>query len=313
MNNISNINSNFFVSSFKDNENFYVDDYLLNYIANRELAYQNLSSNEISVVKELLKEEINNAKNRKVGEHRKGLWSDVWHDVLKKFEDSLFDINSLNPDFISKTKYLRFNGKYIKPVNKNFEMNFYEIIRYIISKMYFDNYENIYEFGCGSCFNLASFANTFPNKNFYGSDWTSSSKKIIDLLRAKHNLNINGFILDFFKPNKNQSIKSNSLFLTMCAFEQIGDNFDRILEFFLSHKPGLVVQLEPINEFYDRTNVFDNDALNYHANRNYLTNYFSRLVHLEKQNLIDILYKKRIGFGSFYQESYSLIVWRPKK
>jgi len=312
MDNFSKINSNFFVSTFKNNVNFSADNDLLNFIDNKELIYLSLNSVEENNIKELLEKEINNAKNRKVGEHRKDLWSDVWNDVLKKFEDSLFDIKALNPDFISKTNYLRFNGKYIKPVNKNFEMNFYEIIRYIISKTYFANYENIYEFGCGSCFNLASFANNFPNKNFFGSDWAPSSKKIIDLLRAKHNLNIRGFILDFFNPNKNQSIKSNSLFLTMCSFEQIGNKFDQILDFFISHKPGLVVQLEPINEFYDLKNPFDRYAFNYHTNRNYLTNYFSRLVDLEKQNIIDILYKSRIGFGSFYQESYSLIVWQPK-
>jgi len=95
------------------------------------------------------------------------------------------------------------------------------------------------------------------------------------------------------------------------ALEQLGENWRPFLNLLLREKPSLVVHVEPIEEFYDITNLFDMTALIYHRKRNYLRNFFSHLQQLEQEKKIIIHTQQRMYFGSEEHEAYTIIVWEP--
>jgi hypothetical protein len=53
------------------------------------------------------------------------------------------------------------------------------------------------------------------------------------------------------------------------------------------------------------------DAVNYHNKRNYLSGFLKKLQDYEKAGDIEIIQSHRSGFGSTFQEAYSIVVWRP--
>ena len=53
----------------------------------------------------------------------------------------------------------------------------------------------------------------------------------------------------------------------------------------------------------------DRLTLEYLNQRNYLKNFYTYLLYLEKKNVIKIINKRRV-FGSQYHEGYSLLVYK---
>ena len=72
------------------------------------------------------------------------------------------------------------------------------------------------------------------------------------------------------------------------------------------------MHLEPIEELLPDTEPLANISRQYFKKRNYLSGYLSQLMELEKSQSIEIFSAERSGFGSFFIEGYSVIIWRPK-
>jgi hypothetical protein len=149
------------------------------------------------------------------------------------------------------------------------------------------------------------------NLNLYGTDWAKSSQKIINQINKSLNLNINPINLDFFNPDYGIDVPSDSVFYTVASFEQIGENFEKIVNFIINKKPELCIHMEPIDELLDGNNLVDFLSIKYFRKRNYLKGYLPYLESLEKQNKIKIIKKQRIFSGSHFIEGHSLIVWKP--
>ena len=111
--------------------------------------------------------------------------------------------------------------------------------------------------------------------------------------------------------NENINITNFTAVVTLHAMEQLGDNFGPFLDMLISNRPAVCIHLEPIIEFYDTTLEFDLYAVNYHNKRNYLSGFLNKLHNYEKVGDIEIIQSHRSGFGSTFQEAYSIIVWRP--
>ena len=97
----------------------------------------------------------------------------------------------------------------------------------------------------------------------------------------------------------------------MCALEQVGPRHDRFVEFLLQKKPGICVNMEPLLELYDETNLVDYLAARYHRKRGYLEGFLTALRTLADKGHIEILDVRRFFFGSLYHEGYSYVAWRP--
>ncbi|MCK4793635.1 MAG: hypothetical protein KAV87_58440, partial [Desulfobacteraceae bacterium] len=86
---------------------------------------------------------------------RRDIWQKGWRENLQDFVESGYDLNKLIPKFIRPNQAVRFNRNYIMPLNPNFELDYYSIFRLWLFTKYLKEFKNIYEFGCGTGFNLA--------------------------------------------------------------------------------------------------------------------------------------------------------------
>jgi hypothetical protein len=243
------------------------------------------------------------------GKNRKDDWEKGWQENLDAFIASKCDLSALAPKYISKYPVSRLFQSYVKPYDKMFELNFYTIFRHYIFNTYLAPYRTIFEFGCGSGYNLAIMHQLFPDKNIVGLDWAESSVKIANALGSCLNATISGKHFDYFKPDYQLDIPSDSLLITLNSLEQLGSNYEGFLNFILEKKPALCVNAEPFLEMYDENNLIDYLALRYHKTRNYLNGYCDALLQLEAEGRIRIIKKQRVPIGNLFHEGYSFIVW----
>jgi SAM-dependent methyltransferase len=173
--------------------------------------------------------------------------------------------------------------------------------------------EEVYEFGCGSGYNLVALAQRYPQIQLTGLDWVESAVELVNRVGRAHDLRLQGRRFDFFNPDSSISFGPRSVAVTMAALEQVGSGYGKFLEFLLQKRPSLVVNLEPLYELYDPTNLVDYLAMRYHKTRGYLDGYLSCLRKLEAEKRIEIIHTHRPCFGSLFHEGYSLVVWRPLK
>jgi len=245
----------------------------------------------------------------RVGEHRVGIWADTWSEVKERFEASNFSIDELIPKFVGATDYLRLGSKYVQPKDAHFEISFFYVLRDWLFKTYLSSYAKVVELGSGSGFNVIELSRCFPEIQVVGADWSQSAVDILKLYACKTNAKVDGYRFDFFHPSDLLEISQDTAIMTFCAFEQIGEKFDSILQFILDRRPSRVVQVEPVIEFYNPSDPFDLIAMRYHKSRGYLEGYYSALLRLEADGKIRILHAKRTGFGSLFNECYSVLVW----
>jgi len=247
------------------------------------------------------------------GKHRRNDWEKGWSENLGNFIEKSYDLNELKPRYLRPKQPIRLNQDYVIPYDDEFELNFYKVFRCWLYNKYLNEAEQIYEFGCGTGYNLVIIAELFPEKRLYGLDWAESSVKLVTEIAKSHGYNMSGILFDMFNPDENLPIPDNSIFLTMNSLEQLGDKHEKLIQFFIKKNPSLCINSEPFLELYDDNNLIDYLAIKYHKKRNYLKNYITRLKQLESENKIKIMNIHRIPFGSLYHEGYSLLLWKPIK
>lgn len=244
---------------------------------------------------------------------RVGVWQGGWGRNLRDFVNSGYDLNKLVPKFIRSNQAIRLNQDYIIPANPNFELDYYSVFRLWLFKKYLKDYKSIYEFGCGSGFNLVAMAQLYPEKNLHGLDFVPSSVNLVKKIGETYNWKMTGYLFDMLCPDKSFKIDNNSAIFTVGVVEQLAGNFEPFLQFVLKCSPMLCLHVEPTIELYDENNLVDYLAMKFHRKRGYTEGYLSRLKEMEAQKKIEILKVKRLFWGSLYMEGYSLIIWKPKK
>lgn len=276
-----------------------------------DFTYQKVSHEERDrVILDILKK-LDSNQFSKVGQERKEIWSNAWSEYLNAFIESNYSLEALNPKFMKPNQVVRLNSEFVKPQNPNFEIDFFSVFRVWLFKKYLAQINAVYEFGCGSVFNLVALAKLYPEKRLYGLDWAVPSVQLVDKIAETQGFKMKGYRFDFFAPDRSLEIEKNSAFLTMCALEQIGGKYQEFLDFVLEKSPKLCINMEPICELYNEENLIDHLAIKFHKQREYLDGYLSYLRKLESENKLIIRQVKRLNFGSLYHEGYSLIVWEP--
>ncbi len=241
-------------------------------------------------------------------------WKDGWYEILRGFIASNYNIKKLMPQYDTKPgRIIRINKDYVSPKDPMFEMKWLKIFRIWIFRKYLKNFDNIYEFGCGTGQNLVVLADLFPQKNLFGFEWVKAPVDIIGLLAEKHGYNIKGGLFDIFSPDESLNFSENSAVLTRAALEQIGPDYNKFLNFLIKKSPSLCINIEPTIELYDENNLVDYLAMKFQKKRNYLDGYLNRLYELRDQGKIEIIKVKRVAFGSLFLDPYSYIVWRPSR
>jgi len=244
------------------------------------------------------------------GPSRKLDWESGWKENLEDFNSSNYDPQKLIPKFVKRNTHCRFDGQYIFPENPDFETAFVTVLRVFLFKKYFSQFRYIYEFGCGTGHNLFQLSTLFPEKHLVGLDWAEASCEIIQQMAREHRLNLSSVLFDMFEPDYDVAIEPGCGVFTIGTLEQLGKKFDHFLDFLVSKKIGLCVNVETCYELYDQNSIFDYVAIKYLEKRNYLKGYLERLRDFEEKGQI-IIIEARKTFGSFFHDGYSYIVWKP--
>jgi hypothetical protein len=282
-----------------------IDDFNLEY---QELDQQERDKIILNIINHL------NTKLEFAGKHRLEQWEKGWYEnfeLLKKGNS----VNDLVPKYFGKSNIARWKGDFIKSDIKNFDYKQLLILMDAYLHEYVGNkYDNLFEFGCGPAYHLLRFGNFNKNVNLIGLDWTKASQNIIEEINnLEINTKIKGYNFDFFNPDYNLDIPKNSAVFTCSALEQIGENYKAFVDFLLTKKPDLCINLEPCSELLDENSLVDKLCILYSEKRNYLKGYLSYLEKLEQEGKIEIILKKRLFGGGLYLEGYPIIIWKVKK
>lgn len=246
-----------------------------------------------------------------VGAHRHDIWSMAWADVARRYDDSKGDLSALEPGFIGGTQHIRLLGDYALPVVPGFEFNYFRVLRRWLFGKYLAPHRDVYEFGCGSGFNLVALALAAPDKRLTGLDWAEPAVDLIHRVAEANSLPLTGRRFDFFAPDGDLVLEPGAAVTTFCALEQTGERCTIFLDWLLERRPALVVSMEPVLDFYDPDSLFDDLAIRYHTGRKYLNGYLPWLHAQAAAGRVELLKARRLGMGSLYHEGYSLLIWRP--
>ena len=243
---------------------------------------------------------------------RQAVWQKGWEENLSEFVQSGHDLSTLTPKFIRAGLPIRLNGSYVRPTSATFELDFVRVFRIWLFKKYFWDVPAVYEFGCGTGFNLAAMAQIFPEKRYVGLDFVRSATDLVDAIGKRYGWRMEGRSFDFRNPDYSLSLEDGGAVLTFGALEQVAGQFDEFLGYLLKQPIRLCVNVEPTIELYDDKSLFDYLAIRFHEKRGYSRNYLNRLRELEEQGKVTIEKVKRLNFGSLLMEGYTYMVWRPR-
>lgn len=238
-------------------------------------------------------------------------WNKGWEENLNDFRKNRTK-DSILPKFIKSNSIIRLFGKFVEPSNPFFERDYSKLIQiYIHNNLISKEIENVYEFGCGSGFNLLNLSNSRKNLNLFGTDFVNNSVTLIKELANHYNLKLESELFDMTKPNYNYEIKEKSCVFTHGSIEQLAGKFSNFIDYLIQKKPENCFHLEPVIEFYDEKVLFDNLLIKFYKKRGYSEGLVPYLKKLENEGKIEITLLHKMNFGSLFMEGYNLIVWKP--
>jgi SAM-dependent methyltransferase len=244
------------------------------------------------------------------GPERLPQWEEGWKENLEEFSKSNFDFNRLKPKYY-RHRYLRYRRNYIKPASIEFENSYYTVVRQMLFSKYLSEAPCIIDFGCGTGTSLLILSDLFPEKELIGCDWASSSQSIVAMIAQKTGRKMTAANFDMFSPRRDVLFPPGSAAITMASMEQLNTKYENFLNYLMAHKPSICLHLEPLIELYDKDDLFDHLAFQYHRKRGYLNGFLTSLRNLETEGKISILDVRRLFFGSMFHEGYSIVIWRP--
>lgn len=243
------------------------------------------------------------------GTHRIGKWINGWQETLDEFRASGHAISALVPKFVHADVPYRLEGEYILPLSPRF---YFDYMRVLVSWLFLTHFaplHSVCEFGCGTGLNLVFAAQARPDCHLIGTDWVEPSRQLLDDIREQLGLDVQGRVFDLFHPDHEFSLPKGCGVLTIGSLEQVGYDFSPFLDYLRLQRPPICVNLEPINELLDETNLFDWVAIRYAQKRNYLSGFLTRLREMQAVGEIEILQEQRT-FGSIFNDGHNLVVWR---
>ncbi len=248
------------------------------------------------------------------GSHRAQEWQQGWQENLDAYRRQ-GAAESLVPRYFGKPEnrdVARLMGRFVRSAEPGFIIALCELQRTWMMLRFLRGHESVYEFGCGTGWNLLRLAELDPGvKRLVGLDWAESAVNLVNAIGADKGLPLTAKRFDFFHPDDTLEVPPGSAMFTLTALEQVGDGFQPFLDFALSKRFALCVHVEPVIEFYEEDSLFDYLGMRYHTRRNYLGRMLTALRQMEARGLVEIVYAQRIAMGNVFSENVSTIVWRP--
>ncbi len=234
-------------------------------------------------------------------------WEMGWGENFRALLETR-DLSALIPRYLTKNKIFRIMGSYYSSPNPLFELDFARIIVFHFIKKYMSNINTIIDLGSGSCHYTWWLAEKMKLKSFLALDWSKQSNKIANTI-GDMGLSVSGRNFDMYNPMPMEETNKPRALLTIGSLEQLGLDFEPILNWIQASKFQVVLNIEPIYEFYDRNELFDFLPSEYILRRNWLRGFLPRLRALQVEKKVEILEERRI-FGSLHHETYNILAWR---
>lgn len=265
---------------------------------------------EISEYRDLVESRISAPVNQRTSAETLAAFEKGWGENFHQMLEKGISAEVLKPGYFRGSKFLRYSGEILVSDNLQLEFELFGIARQVLFERYLSGFDCIWELGSGSGQNLLMLAELFPSASLQGCDWTRASKQIADYLGQQLHRSIFGSVFDMMSCVQAPVIPEHAALVTIHAFEQLGQDYHSVLEYILRCRPALVMQYEPVLEFYNPENTLDALALRYCRKRHYLEGYYSKLLQLAEQGKLEILAAFRPGLGGVLHES-SVLVWKP--
>jgi hypothetical protein len=245
------------------------------------------------------------------GDDRINIWENGWSENLEEYKET-GDLLSIAPKYLGKHKIQRLNGKFIIPESENFEIHLVSIFQLIIFDKYLKEYSNIYEFGAGTGHNLLRVRSINKNANLYSMEWTKAGVDLINYVAKDLNDDkLFGILFDNTKPNYDIKLGLNSAVYTFAALEQLGDRTDKIIDYWLTNKPAIIINIEPMREVLDNNELLQYLSSQYCKKRGYIKSYTQKLKSLENKGLVKVHEIIKPNMGGLFIDNYSIVIWSP--
>jgi hypothetical protein len=207
-----------------------------------------LSAEESEQVAAGISERIESGALSPVGPHRHDVWEKGWEENLEAFAGNGFALESLVPRFIRTGPIVRLNQAFVRRDNPLFELLFHDVVRRWLFLTYMKDVDTVYEFGCGSAYNLVAISELSPDVDLVGLDWAESAVSLANMIGRERGIRLRGRRFDLFDPDASMDLGSSSAVLTISALEQTGPRYEAFLQYLLDRRPRVLVQLEPMLE-----------------------------------------------------------------
>ena len=242
-------------------------------------------------------------------DENRAAWQRGWQQNLDEARAAGFAPHTLRPKYFRGHHILRWQGDVLVCENPQIEYDLFVLARRLLFGTYLEGLETIYEVGCGSSNNLWLLSELFPKARIVGLDWVEPAVQLATELGQATGRRIEGRRFDMMNPDAAFTPEPGAGIVTIHALEQIGDRHGALLDWLEAAKPAVVLNYEPILEFYDRANLIDVLALWYSERRRYLTGFWTEIAARRDAGRVEVLAAHRPGLGGVFHEA-SVIAWR---
>jgi len=240
------------------------------------------------------------------------VWQRGWDEVAGAMRAAeRVDLETLKPQYFHRGVPFRFLGDYAVPATDYFEYYAGVAVRRQLLLQAFPGCERLVELGCGTGMNLILAADLFPTARLAGSDWAPAAVDILAIIGGSLARPVDGYLYNMLTGEGRDSIPidSGTDVLTVHALEQLGAKAPDVVEWLVAKRPRRCLHIEPIFDFYDRSNPFDDIAARYHIARGYLRGLWPSLKEREARGQVKLLRHGRVSLGNLYHEAYSFVAW----
>ena len=284
----------------------------LQLIQQGDFAYRTLAQEERDrIVIEVCKK-IDSPTLTLAGQGGKERWEKGWNENLQDFIASGCDLKALVPKFVRPDQPIRFEHDYVMPRAAQFELEYYRVFRRWLFRSFLAESKLIYEFGCGTGYNLAELAELYPQTELHGLDWVSAPKEIIRLHGRAPRLPDDRARLRHAEPGSRAADAGRRHRPGHRGPRAIGTQWEPFLDFILERKPALFVHVDSILEWYERVPADRLPGGQVRPPAQVPGGLLAAPAAAGGAGAHRDPATQRSPFGSLFHDGYSLIVWRPK-
>lgn len=241
-------------------------------------------------------------------------WEKGWAEVAARVGRDGASEDTLRPQYF-RYEFMRLLGDFARPEARDLEYRIHKALSELVFRTHLAGLDSVVEFACGTGINLMRIGKIFPTYKLTGCDWAKPSQDILARIATQHGINLGGKLVNLWTGEGAEPAAlthGRTGILTVHGLEQIGTGWGPFFKIVEAMKPAIVVHIEPIVELYDPNNLLDALAIRYHKKRKYLDGFLTEIHTREQSGRAEIVATKRFGFGSSFQEAYTLVAWRPK-